>query len=79
MKVQRTEREVIERKLLTALSDDGVVAVILSRDDLEDLIAATKTWPCRDSRASRLSKLRIGLQRLLDEAFDQSALAAGGE
>ena len=33
-KVERVTREVIEGKLLTALGDDGTVAVLFDEDDL---------------------------------------------
>ena len=66
-KVVRSSREVIEGKLLTALEDDNVVAVILSLQDLQDLIDATKLWHMRDSKTVRFGNLRRGLEKLLAE------------
>lgn len=37
-KVEHVSREIIESKLLVALTDEDKVGVILSRDDLDDLI-----------------------------------------
>ena len=66
--VERTTRDVIEHKLLTALEDGGVAA-ILSKQDLEDLVFACNMWPMRDGRATRLGNLRRGMEQLLREAF----------
>lgn len=66
--VERTSRDVIEHKLLTALEEGGVAA-LLSKQDLEDLVFACKLWPMRDGRATRLASLRRGMEQLLSEAF----------
>lgn len=66
--VEHTSREVIENKLLTALEDGGV-AVICSKQDLEDLVFACNLWLMRDGRATRLGNLRRGMEQLLREAF----------
>lgn len=70
--VERTNRDVIEHKLLTALEDGGVAA-ILSQQDLEDLVFACKLWPMRDGRATRLGNLQRGMEQLLREAFPPNA------
>lgn len=75
--VERTSREVIEGKLLNALEDGGVAA-ILSRQDLEDLVFACKLWPMRDDRATRLGSLMRGMEQLLKEAFSPNAEVSEG-
>jgi hypothetical protein len=69
--VQGASREIIERKLLAALDDEDKVAIIASRQDLEDLITAVNTllrhlwskdWP-------RVNALKSDLERLKKEAF----------
>ena len=71
--VERTTRDVIEHKLLAALEDGGVAA-ILSQQDLEDLVFACNLWPMRDGRATRLGNLRRGMEQLLREAFPPNGL-----
>lgn len=66
--VESVSRQVIEHKLLTALEDGGVAA-LLSQQDLEDLVFVCKLWPMRDGRATRLGNLRRGMEQLLREAF----------
>ncbi len=67
--VERTSRQVIEGKLLTAL-EEGAIAALLSQQDLEDLVFACKLWPMRDDRATRLGSLKRGMEQLLGEAFN---------
>lgn len=67
--VERTNRQVIEHKLLTALEDGRTVAALFSQQDIEDLIFACKLWPMRDDRATRLGSLMRGMAQLLREAF----------
>lgn len=67
--VKRTSREVLERKLLTALQEEGCVAALLSRQDVEDLLFACQLWTMRDGRATRLGSIQRGLKKLLEEAF----------
>lgn len=71
-------RSVIEHKLLTALEDENTVAVILSRQDLEDMIAALSGYELAERKENVLSweaylKRRKGLaesmKQLLREAF----------
>lgn len=69
--VERTSRDVIEHKLLTALEDGGVAA-LLSKQDLEDLVFACKLWPMRDSMGTRLGSLQRGMEQLLSEAFPRN-------
>lgn len=66
--VQSVSRQVIEHKLLTALEEGGVAA-IFSKQDLEDLVFACELWLMRDDRATRLGNLRRGMEQLLREAF----------
>ena len=66
-KVVSTTREIIEKKLLTALDDDAVVALLVNLRDLEILIRALN----RDSDVGgeyELDFLR-GLCQLRDAAF----------
>jgi len=62
--VQSTSRQVIENKLLTALEDDGVVAALLNKEDLEVMISALSKY--RHRRAEQLAK---DMQQLRDAAF----------
>ena len=69
--VQRTSREVIEHRLLTALKDGGVAA-ILSQQDLEDLIHACDERACRYPMlptGARCQSLADDMRQLLREAF----------
>lgn len=75
--VERTSREVIEHKLLTALEEGGVAA-LLSKQDLEDLVFACNLWTMRDSRATRLGNLRRGMEQLLSEAFPPNVCMSEG-
>jgi len=57
--VERTTRTVIEHKLLTALEDGNTVAVLLSKQDLQDMIGALyRVWPtgCNPGSVGRVSK-----------------------
>lgn len=76
--VETTSRQVIEHKLLTALEDGNTVAALLSKQDLEDLIAAlygyelaerkgnVLTW---EAHMKRRKNLADDLSQLLREAF----------
>lgn len=67
--VEPVSRQVIEHKLLTALEDGGVAA-LLSEQDLEALIIACRSYPKpRDNTGIRLDGLRLGMEQLLREAF----------
>lgn len=72
VKVEQTTRNVIEKKLLTALEDDSVVAALLTQQDLECMIDAFRValsygLEIRDYR--RVQELERGLRRLWKEAF----------
>lgn len=67
--VELTSRQVIERKLLTALEDDNVVAALLSRQDLEDLLLALECNSLAGPRRVRCKALEAGLRQLFREAF----------
>lgn len=79
LKVEKTSRSVIERKLLTALNDDTKVACLFTKQDLEDMIAAlygyeigkrsgkVLTWLAHRERVKDLAK---GMEQLLKEAFE---------
>jgi len=69
-KVERTNRAVIEKKLLDCLTDESVVAALLSRDDLivliEALLLSENQFP---STSAKARDLRVGLQTLERSAF----------
>lgn len=72
MNVERVQREVIERKLLAALDDETKAAILVTKQDLEDLVFACGLRNFRDAdRAARLKELSRGMQRLINEAFPQ--------
>lgn len=70
IEIVRAEREVIEGKLLTALEDDSVAAVILNEDDLNHLILLMKAVRVSDWRLDRHESILNGLIRLRKECFD---------
>jgi hypothetical protein len=71
--INRVKREVIEHKLLTALEEGGIAA-LLSKQDLEDLLYCCD-WTLSDLTrgqarlAKRLTNLRDGFEQLRKEAF----------
>lgn len=76
--VERTSRRVIEHKLLEALSDDSQVAILATKQDLEDMIAALLGYEIAETKGNgldwsehlkRRKNLANGLQQLLKEAF----------
>jgi hypothetical protein len=70
--VEFTRRQVIEHKLLTALEDGRVVAILASRQDLEDLIHACDERACRYPMlppAERCQSLAADMRQLMREAF----------
>ena len=76
--VERTPRSVIEKKLLAALDDGDKVAILASKQDLEDMIAAlcgyelaewhgkVLSWEAYRKRCRSLSD---DMTQLLHEAF----------
>lgn len=52
--VEQTTRQVIEAKLLTALNDSNVVAILASQEDLCIMIAALSRYP--DSKAHKMAE-----------------------
>lgn len=70
--VERTHRSVIEHKLLTALEDGNTVAALLSKRDLEDMIAALYGFEDMGHsapRKARCKELADSMSQLLREAF----------
>lgn len=72
--VERTPRSVIECKLLTALEDGSTVAVLASKQDLEDMIAALRGFRTGNllewaAQKKRRKDLADGMSQLLGEAF----------
>lgn len=65
--VQRVTREVIEGKLLHALSDEGMVAVLMREQDLNIVIEALEKAPPIKLPESR--HLLVDLCKLRDAAF----------
>lgn len=77
-KVERTSRQVIEHKLLTALEDGRTVAILASEQDLKDMIAALYGYELAETKGNLLTwrehinrrkNLAAGLTQLLQEAF----------
>ena len=67
--IEKTTRAVIEKKLLDSLSDEGAVAVLLGKADLELLI-----WALSSIERDRMfppgrQELRKGLEELKAAAF----------
>ena len=71
-------RQVIERKVLAVLDDENKVAIIASKQDLEDLIAALSGYEIGvtngnivswEAYGKRRVELRDGMKQLLKEAF----------
>lgn len=75
--VERTNRQVIERKLLDALDDANTVACLFSKQDLEDLIQACEHNQFRGELWDRCSNLADGMKQLLREAFPPNAEISG--
>lgn len=76
--VERTTRSVIEHKLLTALEDENTVAALLSKQDIEDMIAALYGYELGERKGNVLSweahmkrrkELADSMSQLLREAF----------
>jgi hypothetical protein len=76
--VELTSRQVIERKLLTALEDGNSVAILATKQDLEDMIAALCGYELGEWKGNVLSweahikrrkNLAEGMTQLLREAF----------
>lgn len=63
------KREVIQERLLDAITNHGKVAVVLTKKDLIDLIKLLDT---QKLLTHNLESLRGGLSRLLAEAFPSS-------
>lgn len=65
-------REVIESKLLTALEDEGTVAVLYTEPDLRLMILALESFtseaPTFDE-SKRAREMLIGIAQLYQEAF----------
>lgn len=76
--VEIVGRSVIEKKLLDCLQDTEKVAAILTKQDLEDMIAALRGYVLGDRQDDRLTwrahidrrnALADGMEQLLKEAF----------
>lgn len=76
--VERTTKQVIEHKLLAALDDETKVAILASKQDLEDMIAALYGYELVERKGNVLSweahmkrrkDLADGMSQLLREAF----------
>ncbi len=65
-KVELVNHAVIERQLLTHLSDKSKVAILATEEDLDHLISALI---CHEMRPNEPSDLRLGLEQLKREAF----------
>jgi hypothetical protein len=69
-KVERISRKVIQRKLLTELSnDESKVAILATQEDIEDMIFALESYNWNRLRKQRCGQLASGLRQLLKEAF----------
>ncbi len=69
IKIEPTSRQVIENKLLTALQEDGVVAVLLNEYDLDTLIISLKLSERDRMSMGRQRELREGFEKLKESAF----------
>ena len=66
-RVERTGHEIIEHRLLMAMSDKGKVALVLDAEGLETLITSLECVPVKCGR--RVEMLE-DLKQLRREAFD---------
>lgn len=77
-----TTKQVIEKKLLAALDETDKVAILASKQDLEDMIAALRGYKRADWKSPlpsnvlswedherRVKDLAAGMEQLLREAF----------
>ena len=67
--VERTNRSVIEHKLLTALEDGNTVAILATRADLEDMLYALENANLLPKHKARCKNLADGIRQLMTEAF----------
>lgn len=67
IKTERRSRDVIDGKLLTALEDEDVVAVLMTKHDLELVILAIGNVAGKGN--SRATEMKAGLVDLLEGAF----------
>lgn len=71
--VDRVGREVIENKLLAALSEDGVVAILASEQDLSVMIAALEYAMLGNREQTRKAReLAADMRKLKRSAFPQN-------
>lgn len=66
IKVERLERDVIQRALLDSISDGETVAILADRDDLDLLIGALENYNIESQRRDVFIN---GLKQLRKEAF----------
>lgn len=66
-KVVRSSHEVIESKILTALNDEGKVAILLTEKELDDLICILEC--CAPQACSVSGDFLQGLKELRTVAF----------
>ena len=70
--VESASRQVIEHKLLAALSDESCVAILATKSDLQDIISACHQTALRLNGASpteRFKSLEADMKQLMREAF----------
>ena len=67
--VERVHHTVIEKQLLTALDDKTRVAILLSKEELEDMIVAAQSTAFK-LQSNRLKFLAEGMRQLYNEAFE---------
>jgi hypothetical protein len=68
-KVEVTSRQVIENKLLIALNDESKVALVLSKQDIEDLIGGLSGLYLVGKGEERISVFLSDLIKLYKSAF----------
>lgn len=68
-KVDRVGRSVIEHKLLDSLESGKHVAILASKQDLDDLLFALTNCIAAMDRRERCLDLAAGLRQLKKEAF----------
>lgn len=74
--VESTSRQVIEKKLLLALGDESTVAILATKQDLEDMVLALESYDWNGERKARCRNLAAGMQQLLREAFPPNTKAS---
>lgn len=67
--IRPASREVIERVLLTAIEDESLVAILATKQNLDDMATALECHHWDDTRKTRCLELAAGMRQMSREAF----------